>query len=89
MTEKNSKIKVIKACYVGGQVRKPGEMLTVSVEIARELAWMKKAELVKPDPQPAPAVKASESAPAPAVKAPEAPREADGKSEEKKGGKDK
>ena len=89
MANKSVKIKVVKSCYIGGQARKLGETLEVPVDLARELVWMKKAELVKPEPPPVPSVKASDPAPAPAVKASEAPREADGKSEEKKGGKDK
>jgi len=54
--EISAKIRIIKACYVGKTARKEGEILTVSDKLARELAWMKKAELVKPEPvKPEPA----------------------------------
>ena len=78
MAEKSVKIKMLKPCYVGGTVRKAGEVLTVSENLARELAWMKKAELMKP-----------ESAPAPSAKATEIVEEMKSKTEEKKGGKEK
>jgi hypothetical protein len=78
MAEKNVKIKVIKACYIDGEVRNAGDVLTVSEPLSRELAWMKKAEPVKPEP-----------APPPPAKAPEPAEETKGKSKEKKGGEDK
>jgi len=78
MAEKSVKIKILKPCYAGGTVRKAGEILAVSENLARELAWMKKAEIFNPEP-----------APAPSAKTPEPPKETKEIIEEKKGGKEK
>lgn len=78
MAEKSVKIKVIKPCYVGGTVRKAGEVLTVSEDLARELSWMKKAEPFNPEPALPPSPKTSEPV-----------KEIKVKIEEKKGGNEK
>lgn len=51
----NMKIRILRACYIGKQVRKIGDVLTVPEVQARELCWMRKAELVIDKPSaPAP-----------------------------------
>jgi hypothetical protein len=42
----NVKVRILKSCYVGKQVRKIGDVVTVPEPQARELCWMRKAELV-------------------------------------------
>jgi hypothetical protein len=59
----NMKVRILKACYIGKQVRKIGDVVTVPETQARELCWMRKAELVidKPSaPTPEPPKKKTE-----------------------------
>jgi hypothetical protein len=72
------KVRILKSCYVDKQVRKIGDVVVVPEPQARELCWMKKAELVKPEP-----------APVPPAKAPEAGKEKKEEGKEKKGGEGK
>ena len=53
-TVKTVSIKILKACYVDGKVRAIGDVLTVPEHFAREICWMRKAEVVKPEPEKAP-----------------------------------
>lgn len=59
---KTVKMKILRACYIRGVVRKVGDVVALPENEAKEICWMKKGEIINPEPATPPAGKAPAAA---------------------------